>query len=76
MSHRLNIHIGTHFIIMKELCDGIIDLQFKCIADYMDAIKVLKEYQCRYSTFQANESEYHHIFTNKIGIATLTKYFN
>lgn len=75
MGTRINIQVATHFIIMKELADGIFDLQFKCIADFIDAVKVLKEFKCRFTRFQANEGEYYHIFTNRAGISTLTIYY-
>lgn len=76
MGTKLNIQLATHFVIVTPLKDGIRDLQFKCISDYIDAIKVLKDHKCKHASFQANEGEYHHIFTNEQGLATLSIYYN
>jgi len=68
MSPHLNIRITT-------LTDGIRDIQFKCISDYIDAMSILKLHNCTHTGFQANEGEYYHIFTNEAGLVTLRVYY-
>ena len=75
MGINFNIRVATHFILLTQLTDGIRDLQFKHIGDYIDAVKILKDLKCKYTTFQANEGDYHHIFTNEQGLTTLSVYY-
>lgn len=74
MAIRLDIQLSVRFIIMTNLTDGIIDLQFKCVSDYVESMQILKDFKCKHVGFQANEGEYYHIFTNNIGIRTLKTY--
>jgi hypothetical protein len=76
VEENVEIKLLTHFVITTPLADGIRDLQFKHISDYIDAIEVLKKHLCRYTFFQAHEGDYHHIFTNEQGLATLSIHYS
>jgi len=61
----------THIIELTIYNKAIYDLQFHYIADFLDALDILRHYECNYMVYHNYEGDYQHIVVSNSGYNTL-----